>query len=94
MALPKRAPAQWSSSFRAAENCDPFHPELETNIAIGYVPWQVSGIGTSLAIELPHQYCDAAAKPVWAEVVDVPSWPSAHPSARGQARAKGTEYAE
>jgi glycine cleavage system aminomethyltransferase T len=69
-------------------------PELETNIALGYVPWEMSSIGTRLSVELPHSYCEVPAQPVWAEVVDVPFRPSVHPSAREQAKAKGKQYAE
>lgn len=66
-------------------------PELETNIALGYVPWNRSNIGTKLRVELPAAYCEDPDRPVPAEVVEVPFRPSVHPSAREQARGKGRD---
>jgi aminomethyltransferase len=69
-------------------------PELETNIALGYVPWNRSDIGTKLRVELPAAYCEDPDQPVRAEVVEVPFRPSVHPSAREQARGKGRDSGE
>jgi aminomethyltransferase len=56
-------------------------PELGTNIALGYVPWAMSEVGTRLKVELPQPYADGS-DPVPAEVCNVPFKPSEHPSAR------------
>lgn len=69
-------------------------PELETNIALGYVPWNRSEIGTRLRVELPAAYCEDPDHPVPAEVVEVPFRPSVYPSAREQARGKGRDSGE
>lgn len=66
-------------------------PELETNIALGYVPWAKSVIGTRLFVELPEPYADRAGEPVDAIVSEVPFVASEHPSAREQARQKGVD---
>ena len=63
-------------------------PELQTNIALGFVPWDKSEIGTQLTVELPEPYAEKTGEPVAAEVCDVPFRPSAHPSAREQAKAR------
>ncbi|MEQ9487644.1 MAG: glycine cleavage T C-terminal barrel domain-containing protein [Alphaproteobacteria bacterium] len=69
-------------------------PELETNIALGYVPWERTGIGTELAVEVPNAYADESSKPVRAEVAEVPFRRSVHPSAREQAKSGGRETVE
>jgi len=69
-------------------------PELETNIALGYVPRALSEVGTELRVELPEAYSEVSGKPVAAEVVPVPFRPSVHPSARERARAEGRDWAE
>lgn len=71
-----------------------FSPELGTNIALGYVPWALSEIGTRLRVELPQPWCDQPGEPVAAEVAPVPFRPSAHPSAREQARQKGRDSSD
>lgn len=63
-------------------------PELETNIALGYVPWGRAKIGTGLQVEVPEPCCDDPDHPVAAEVVEVPFVPSEYPGAREQARQK------
>ncbi|EPX76589.1 glycine cleavage T C-terminal barrel domain-containing protein [Salipiger mucosus] len=67
-------------------------PELCHNIALGFVPHELSELGTRLTVELPEAYCDQSGQPVAAEVVQVPFRPSAHPSARERARAAGRDY--
>jgi len=71
-----------------------YSPELETNIALGYVPWDFTGIGTELRVELPESYAEVSGQPVDAVVAKVPFVPSAHPSAREQARSQGRDAAD
>jgi aminomethyltransferase len=68
-------------------------PELKTNIALGYVPWEMSAIGTELLVELPEAYCEASGKPVSATICEVPFRPSANPGARERAAAEGRDWA-
>lgn len=67
-------------------------PELETNIALGHVPWEMSAIGTALKVELPEAYTETSGKPVDATICEVPFRPSAHPSARERATAAGRDW--
>ena len=69
-------------------------PELETNIALGYVPWERSGIGTEFKVELPEAYSEVSGQAVDAAVTEVPFRPSVHPSARERARAEGRDWAD
>jgi aminomethyltransferase len=69
-------------------------PELDTNIALGFVPWEKTEIGTALRVELPERYREASGEPVDAIVSEVPFVPSAHPSARERAREKGRDSTE
>ncbi len=71
-----------------------YSPELETNIALGYVPWDRCGIGTRLCVELPETYCEKSGQPVDAVVCDVPFMPSTHPSARERAKMGGQDSPE
>ncbi|HKK86075.1 MAG TPA: glycine cleavage T C-terminal barrel domain-containing protein [Roseovarius sp.] len=64
-----------------------YSPELEQNIALAYVPWDKSAIGTGLKVELPEMYQETSGKSVDAIVSEVPFVPSAHPSAREQRKA-------
>ena len=68
-----------------------FSPELETNIALAYVPWEMREVGTSLQVHLPPEYAERAGEPVPAEVVDVPFRPSVNPNAREVAHSKGRD---
>jgi len=68
-------------------------PELGCNIALGYVPWRLSQLGTRLTVELPEAYVESSGQPVAAEVSEVPFRPSAHPSARERARQEGRDSA-
>ena len=68
-----------------------FSPELETNIALGYVPWEMRAIGTRLLVHLPDQYSDRAGQATPAEVVDIPFRPSVSPNARERARSRGRD---
>ena len=72
-----------------------FSPELETNIALAYVPWEMRSVGTKLRVALPTMYrATPNAESVVAEVVDVPFRPSVNPNAREVARAKGRDHVE
>ncbi|MBI6629433.1 aminomethyl transferase family protein [Pontibaca sp. S1109L] len=66
-------------------------PELQTNIALAYVPWGKSEIGTELLVELPEPYSIEAGEPVAAKVCEVPFLTSAHPSARERAKSEGRD---
>ena len=70
-----------------------YSPELKTNIAMGYVPWESREIGTGLAIHLPDAYAEAPGEPVAGEVVEMPFRESANPSAREIAGAEGRDAA-
>ena len=69
-------------------------PELGTNIALGYVPWEKSAIGTKLQDELTENYSETQGQPVAAVVCEVPFRPSVNPSAREIALADGRDAAD
>jgi aminomethyltransferase len=69
-------------------------PELGENIALGYVPWELSEIGTPLKVELPDRYTERSGEPVDAVVCETPFRPSETPSTRERARAEGRDWAE
>lgn len=69
-------------------------PELQTNIALGFVPWKLSEIGSQLLVELPEAYSEESGVPVKAEVCEVPFRPSAHPSARERAKNNGSDSSD
>ena len=72
-----------------------FSPELETNIALAYVPWELRGVGTTLRVKLPDVYASGAADGlVAAEVVDVPFRPSVNPNIREVVHARGRDHAD
>lgn len=68
-------------------------PELGHNIALAYVPWEMSDPGTPVRVELPEAYADAPGEPVEGEVVETPFLASRNPSARERARAAGQDWA-
>ena len=68
-----------------------YSPELATNIALAYVPWELRHVGTALRVQLPAIYRDGAAPTVAAEVVDVPFRPSVNPNSREVARGQGRD---
>ena len=70
-----------------------YSPELGANIAMGYVPWEMRGIGTALRVHLPDDYADTPGQPVEAEVVEIPFRPSVNPSAREVAKAADRDAA-
>ena len=69
-------------------------PELETNIALAWVPWKSSEVGTKLKVKLPDEYSDSPGVPVDGEIVDVPFRESVNPNKREVQTAKGLDYAE
>ena len=69
-------------------------PELETNIALAWVPWSSSETGTKLLVRLPDEYSVNPGEPVGAEVVDVPFRESVNPNKREVEAAKGKDFAE
>jgi aminomethyltransferase len=68
-------------------------PELQTNIALCWVPHELSALGTKLLVEVPEAYTERSGEPVEAEVVEVPFRPSVNPSARERAKALGRDWA-
>ena len=68
-----------------------YSPELATNIALAYVPWELRHIGTALRVQLPAVYRDGDAPTVAAEVVEVPFRPSVNPNSREVARGQGRD---
>ena len=72
----------------------PWHaPELACNIAMGYVPVGMSAVGTELTVWLPDEYASEPGEPDWARVCEIPFRPSANPSARELAHARGEDAA-
>ena len=72
-----------------------FSPELETNIALGYVPWEMRAVGTRLGVALPEIYRGADDDAyVAAEVVDVPFRPSVNPNTREVVHARGRDHVD
>ena len=72
-----------------------FSPELETNIALAYVPLDMRHVGTKLTVKLPEPYgSDAPNGMVSAEVVEVPFRPSVNPNVREVVREQGRDFAD
>ena len=69
-------------------------PELNTNIALGWVPWTSSEIGTKLQVRLPDEYSESSGVAVEGEIVDVPFRESVNPNKREVQKAKGLDYAD
>jgi glycine cleavage system aminomethyltransferase T len=63
-----------------------YSPELETNIALAYVPAGQTDIGRCFRVEVPEYLTETSGQSVAAEVVEVPFRPSVHPSARERIR--------
>ena len=70
-----------------------YSPELETNIAMGYVPCAMAALGTDVKVWLPEEYQTKSGRPVDGKVVEMPFRPSANPNAREIARAEGRDTA-
>jgi aminomethyltransferase len=70
-----------------------YSPELETNIAMGYVPYEKKDIGNKFKFHLPDEYCDTPGQAVDGEIVEMPFRPSVNPNAREIARSAGRDSA-
>ena len=70
-----------------------YSPELETNIAMGYVPYGKKDIGNKFKFHLPDEYCDTPGQPVDGEIVEMPFRPSVNPNAREIAKSDGRDSA-
>ena len=68
-------------------------PELETNIALGFVPVDGTDLGTEYLVHLPDEYAKEPGEPVEARVAQVPFKESVHPSAREKAKMDADEEA-
>ncbi len=71
-----------------------YSPELQTNIAMGYVPVESSALGTPLWVHLPDDYADKPGVPVGAEVVEIPFRESSNPNQREMLKKRGLESAD
>ena len=69
-------------------------PELNTNIALGWVPFALSEIGTKLKVRLPEEYSESPGVPVSGEIVDLPFRESVNPNIREVVKKKGLDYAD
>lgn len=70
-----------------------YSPELDTNIAMGYLPLALTGLGNQVWVHLPDRYADMPGRPVDAEVVEMPFRPSVNPNQRELLRARGLDAA-
>jgi len=70
-----------------------FSPELDTNIAMAYVPVALSELGTQLHVHLPDQYAEVPGEPVSATVVEMPFRPSVNPNTRERLHVVGLDSA-
>ena len=70
-----------------------YSPELETNIAMGYVPYEKKDVGNKFKFHLPDEYCDTPGQPVDGEIVEMPFRPSVNPNAREIAKSQGRDAA-
>ncbi|WP_434360195.1 aminomethyl transferase family protein [Parasalinivibrio latis] len=72
-----------------------YSPELQTNIALAFVPWEGRESGTRYEVELPVEYAlpDGTTR-VAAEVVDVPFRPSVNPNSREVAKLRGSDFVD
>ena len=70
-----------------------YSPELETNIAMGYVPTAMAALETGVKIWLPERYSPDPGRPVDGRVVEMPFRPSVNPNAREIAHAEGRDSA-
>lgn len=72
-----------------------YSPELNTNIALAFVPWEMKEVGTALKVQVPDEYIGADGQAlVDAEVVNVPFRPSVNPNARELAKSKGIDFVD
>ena len=68
-----------------------YHPDLERNIAMGYVPYDgtlnqsgfpTGNIGQEFEVHLPDDYAEMSGQPVRAKVVPIPLTKSENPNTR------------
>jgi len=72
-----------------------YSPELETNIALAWVPVDKTAVGTAHEVWLPDEYTQGLpSNKVAAQVVSVPFRPSVNPNAREVASTRGLDYAD
>ena len=95
------APDFWLVADRGAADASGYvsspwySPELETNIALAWVPVDRTEVGTELEVWLPDEYTQGLpSNKVEAEVVSVPFRPSVNPNAREVASTRGLDYAD
>jgi aminomethyltransferase len=69
-----------------------YSPELQSNIAMGFVPLDQSGLGTQLKVWLPQEYQTEPGERVDATVVEIPFRPSVNPNVREMAKAHGRDF--
>ena len=69
-------------------------PELGTNIALAWVPWSTSEVGSELLVKLPDEYSITPGEPVQAKVAEIPFRESVNPNKREVEAAKGKDFAE
>ncbi|WP_232666341.1 aminomethyltransferase family protein [Pseudonocardia sp. TRM90224] len=70
-----------------------FSPELETNIAMAFVPNALAELGTHLRVALPDEYAAVAGEAVPAQVVDMPFRESVNPNTRERLKQQGLDAA-
>ena len=68
-----------------------YSPELQCNIALGFVPYEYTPVGTELKVELPEAYLEHTGEPVDGVVCEVPFRESVHPCARERAKKRGLD---
>ena len=68
-------------------------PELQSNIALGYVPVRLSTIDQKLSVSLPDRFSETPGTPVDATIVEVPFRPSVNPNQRELLKEKGLDAA-
>ena len=69
-------------------------PELKTNIALGWVPFASSEVGTKLNVRLPDEYSELPGVAVPGEIVDLPFRESVNPNIREVVKSRGLDYAD
>jgi aminomethyltransferase len=69
-------------------------PELKTNIALGWVPFASSEVGTKLKVRLPDEYSESPGVAVQGEIVDLPFRESVNPNIREVVKSRGLDYAD
>ncbi|MEJ3651545.1 aminomethyltransferase family protein [Actinomycetes bacterium KLBMP 9759] len=70
-----------------------YSPELETNIAMAFVPNALSELSTPLRVALPDEYATVPGEPVSAQVVEMPFRESVNPNTRERLKQKGLDAA-